>query len=137
MSDYKDIENLWKQRNLEDIENGITPPTVTPNDISSKTAKIQNLDKNKAQKQISSQMIYQIINQKFEGISIPSEQVDRIVALVNDEGISFDSLDSFVENQLSDFLKQQELEVEETYQPLKLEYATVDKERFRRKIKRK
>ena len=134
MSDYEDLESLWEQRNQEDKLKGINREKVTPEEITVLTEADEKILALLESKKYLKLLIRQMLHHKLAGLDISDEKRDSLVSLAVHENISFDDLDAFVEEHLTDLLKQQDLEQEENFSPLKLENVKVDTKALDQKI---
>ena len=134
MSDYEDLESLWEQRNQEDKLKGINREKVTPEEITVLTEADEKILALLESKKCLKLLISQMLHHKLAGLDISDEKRDSLVSLAVHENISFDDLDAFVEEHLTDLLKQQDLEQEENFSPLKLENVKVDTKALDQKI---
>lgn len=134
MSDYEDLESLWEQRNQEDKLKGINREKVTPEEITVLTEADEKILALLKSKKYLKLLISQMLHHKLAGLDISDEKRDSLVSLAVHENISFDDLDAFVEEHLTDLLKQQDLEQEENFSPLKLENVKVDTKALDQKI---
>ena len=134
MSDYTELEFFWEQRNQEDRLRGINRKEVTPEEITELTESNEKLLDLVIHKKYLKIVISQMLNDKLAGLDISDEKRDSLVELAIREHISFDDLDVFFEKHLNGLLKQQDLEQEENFSPLKLENVEVNTKALDQKI---
>ena len=134
MSDYTELEFFWEQRNQEDRLRGINRKEVTPEEITVLTEADEKILALLESKKYLKLLISQMLHHKLAGLDISDEKRDSLVSLAVHENISFNDLDAFVEEHLTDLLKQQDLEQEENFSPLKLENVKVDTKALDQKI---